>query len=168
MFFGFSPEQERFRAEVRTFLDREVTPEIVTELEAGGSPGPATKGFNKKLGAKGWLTVSWPRKYGGLDGSHTDQLIVFDEMSYYRVKSDLVGTSMAGPTILHCGSERLKTEWLPKIAAADIEIALGYTEPDAGSDLAALDIRAVEDGDDYIITGSKIFNTATHYSDTTG
>ncbi|MBI2862996.1 MAG: acyl-CoA dehydrogenase family protein [Chloroflexi bacterium] len=165
MHFGFTPTQEQLRAEVKAFCEQELTPEAAAEFASGVGPGPAAKEFYRKLGAKGWLTVSWPRKYGGLDGSHTDQLIVSDELEYQGVKSNRVGSSMAGPTILLCGGEETKAEWLPKIAAGGIEFALGYTEPDAGSDLAALDIRAVEDGDDYVINGSKIFNTATHYAD---
>ncbi|MDO8670516.1 MAG: acyl-CoA dehydrogenase family protein [Dehalococcoidia bacterium] len=165
MDFCFTPEQERLRSEVEAFCERELTPQALAEFESGVGPGPAAKDIYKLLGARGWLTVSWPEKYGGLGGSHTDQLIVSDVLNYHGVKSNRVGSAMAGPTILLCGSDELKAEWLPQIAAGGIEFALGYTEPDAGSDLAALDIRAVQDGDDYVISGSKIFNTATHYSD---
>ncbi|MDO8674000.1 MAG: acyl-CoA dehydrogenase family protein [Dehalococcoidia bacterium] len=165
MQFGFNREQTQLRAEVKAFVEREFTPEALAEFESGLGPGPAARDFYKKLGARGWLTVSWPKRYGGLEGSHTDQLIVSDELAYHGVKSNEVGSSMVGPTILLCGSEELKDEWLPQISASNVLFALGYTEPNAGSDLASLEMRAVEDGDDYVVNGAKMFNTGTHYAD---
>lgn len=164
MEFGFSAQDQAFRAEVTAFLDREVTPEIVAELETGLGPGSATRELYKKMGTKGWLTVTWPRQYGGMEGTNVQRLIVGEELGHHRAYYSLVGATMAGPTILLFGSEELKQEFLPRISAGESEFALGYTEPEAGSDLAALDIRAVDDGDDFIINGQKIFNTATHYS----
>jgi alkylation response protein AidB-like acyl-CoA dehydrogenase len=165
MDFGFTEAQQRLREEVRAFIKKEITPEIVQETFWEAGWGPKSREFLKKVGARGWLTPTWPKQYGGLESSHVDDLIIADEMSYHLVRPPMVGTAMAGPTILRFGSDEQKAEWLPPIARGEIEFALGYTEPQAGSDLAALDIRAVEDGDDFVMNGMKTFNTACHYAD---
>lgn len=168
MEFGFTKEDLSFRAQVIQFMEKEVTPEAVADVESGLGLQPAIKAFNKKLGAKGWLTVTWPREYGGIGGTHVQKLIVDEARAYYRVYDvvePLVGAGMAGPIILMFGSEEQKREYLPPIAAGEIEFALGYTEPQAGSDLAALDIRAVLKGDEYVLNGQKLFNTGVHFSD---
>lgn len=165
MDFGLSPEEQAFKKEVVAFFDRELKPEVIDELSMGNGPGPATKAFYRMLGSKGWLTINWPKKYGGLDGTCVQRLIVTEELAYRRAFYTMVGPAMAGPTILLVGSDEMKEEFLPRIARCEIDFALGYTEPDAGSDLASLDIRAVEDGDYYVIDGQKMFNTDCHYSD---
>lgn len=165
MDFGLSPEEQAFKQEVVAFFDRELKPEVIEELATGNGPGPATKAFYRLLGSKGWLTINWPKKYGGLDGTCVQRLIVTEELAYRRAFYTMVGPAMAGPTILLVGSDDMKEEFLPRIARCEIDFALGYTEPDAGSDLASLDIRAVEDGDYYVINGQKIFNTDCHYAD---
>ncbi|MGQ9675110.1 MAG: acyl-CoA dehydrogenase family protein [Chloroflexota bacterium] len=165
MDFGLSPEEQAFKQEVVAFFDRELKPEVIEELATGNGPGPATKAFYQLLGSKGWLTINWPKKYGGLDGTCVQRLIVTEELAYRRAFYTMVGPAMAGPTILLVGSEEMKEEFLPRIARCEIDFALGYTEPDAGSDLASLDIRAVEDGDYYVINGQKMFNTDCHYAD---
>jgi 3-oxocholest-4-en-26-oyl-CoA dehydrogenase alpha subunit len=165
MDFNFTREEEHFRLEVREFLDQEITPEIHAEKPALYGPGPAGRKLLRKLGEKRWLCITWPREFGGLGGTSTQRLILSDELLYRGVRYTMVGPTMAGPTILIHGSDALKQAYLPRIASGEIEFALGYSEPQAGSDLAALDIQAVEDGDDYILNGQKIFNTDTHYAD---
>ena len=165
MEFGFSSEERAFRKEVISFVEAELRPEVVGELATGNGPGPATKEFNRKLGAKGWLTVNWPKKYGGLGGTFVQRLILIDELTYRRAWLPWHGACIAGPTILHYGSDDIKDQYLPRIASGEIDFAVGYTEPDAGSDLASMDMRAIEDGDDYVINGQKMFNTACHYAD---
>lgn len=165
MDFGFTPEEEAFRQQVRQFLEKEVTPEVVAETELGMGWGPHTREFLRKMGAKRWLTPSWPEEYGGMGASYTYRFIVKEELAYYGGPHVFIGVDMAGPTILLFGSEELKKEYLPRIARGEVEFVLGYTEPQAGSDLAALDIRAVEDGDDYVMNGQKVFNTAAHFGE---
>ncbi|TAK28874.1 MAG: acyl-CoA dehydrogenase [Chloroflexota bacterium] len=166
MDFGFTEDQQRLRAEVRAFVRKEATPEVIEETYWEAGWGLKSREFLKKAGARGWLTPTWPKRYGGLESSHVEDLIIAEEMSYTGARPPgLVGASMAGPTILRFGSEEQKAEWLPRIARGEIEFALGYTEPQAGSDLAALDIRAVEDGDDFVINGMKTFNTSSHFAD---
>lgn len=166
MEFRFSPEDEAFRSEVRKFLEAEksLAEKVRWEEALGKGWGPYTWEFMKKAGARGYLTPSWPKEYGGLGTSHMQRYIVAEEMAYTVGRIAAVGVSMAGPVILRFGSEQQKKEFLPRIARGEIEFALGYTEPEAGSDLASLRINAVKKGDHYIINGQKVFNTACHYA----
>lgn len=165
MDFALTEAQQRLRDDVRAFCRAESTAAIVEETYWQYGWGPAAREFMKKMGARGWLTPTWPKQYGGLESSHIDHLIIAEEMSYHLVHPTMVGAGMAGPTILRFGSEVQKQEYLPRIARGEIEFALGYTEPQAGSDLAALDLRAVDDGDDFVLNGQKTFNTGCHHAD---
>ncbi len=166
MEFGFSQEEERFRQDVREFIRREATEEVLNECSSVTGTGPNTRAFLRKLGAKGWLAPSLPEEYGGMGASHIQRLILQNEMLYRRAVPIMqIGTDIAAPTLLMYGSEEQKREFIPKIARGEIDFALGYSEPEAGSDLAALDIRAVENGDYFIINGRKIFNTGCHYAE---
>ncbi len=157
---------ERFRKELSEFLDKELTEEICRQNWEDKGLGPEGREFARKLAARGWLAPSWLKEYGGQDAPHTYEYILVNELARCgaHVPND-VARLMCGPTILRHGSEELKREFLPRIARGEIEFCLGYTETEAGSDLAAIDMRAVEDGDDYIINGHKIFNTECHYAE---
>jgi alkylation response protein AidB-like acyl-CoA dehydrogenase len=164
--FSYSAEELALQKEVREFLKNDMPPQVPYEVEhEKGWEGPYTRAFVRRLGAKGWLTPSWPREYGGLGATYMQRYIIGEEMSYFGGPRTLIGATMAGPTILLYGTEEQKKEFLPPVARGEIEFALGYTEPEAGSDLAAMDIRAVEKDDHYLINGQKIFNTGCHYSD---
>jgi alkylation response protein AidB-like acyl-CoA dehydrogenase len=167
MDFEFTDEQKKFRQEVCAFLDKEVTKGVIDESEAGLGFGPYSWELMRKLGAKGWLAPTFPTGFGGLGLSRSYRYIVQRELDYRNALVvirglGLIGVDMAGPVILRHGSEEVKREFLPRIARGEIELALGYTEPDAGSDLSRIAIRAVED-DDFIITGQKTFNTGCHF-----
>jgi len=164
--FRFTEEEEEFRREVRQFLQGEPeTIEKVRREEASGEGwGPATWEFLRKAGARGYLTPSWPKKYGGLDASHMKRYIAAEEMAYAASRVATSGVGIAGPVILRFGTEKQKETFLPQISRGEIEFSLGYTEPQAGSDLASLEMRAVRDGEYYVIDGQKMFNTACHYS----
>lgn len=167
MDFGFTPEEEAVREEVRAFIRREATPEMLAETRALGAiyGGPEGRKFIQKFAAKGWLTPNWPREYGGLDSTEVMTYLIRDEMAYAGVPSAFVAAHMAGPTILRVGNDEIKNEFLPPIARGEVEFALGYTEPQAGSDLVALNIRAEDKGDFFLINGQKIFNTHCHVAD---
>lgn len=164
MNFRFTEAEERFRQELRAFLKREVTGELLREIHSEEGISTYTWEFLRKLGARGWLTPSWPEKYGGLGLSHTYTMIVGEELDSHRVLPPLVGAYMAGPTILEFGSEPQKSYYLPRIARGEIELALGYTEPQAGTDLASVEMRAVEVDGEFILNGQKMFSTGAHYS----
>jgi alkylation response protein AidB-like acyl-CoA dehydrogenase len=161
-----TPEEEAFRQEVRAFLEAEATDEIRRQHSTDKGLGPEGREFSLKLGEKGWLGLGLPEEYGGSGGSLKDEIIFIQELARHEVRVlTIVGRYLAGPTILRFGSEEMKKEFLPRIARGEIEFALGYTEPQAGSDLMAMQMRAVEEGDYFIINGTKIFNTGCHFAD---
>jgi alkylation response protein AidB-like acyl-CoA dehydrogenase len=167
MDFGFSKEEEAFRQELREFASKEVTPEVMEEAESGLGWGPHAWEFVRKLGSKGYLTPTWPKEYGGLGLPPIYRFIVHEELDYTGAlppEALVVGAGVAGPTIMLYGSDEQKREYLPRIAKGEIEFALGYTEPQAGSDLANLEIRADEKDDGFILNGQKVFNTRCHFA----
>jgi alkylation response protein AidB-like acyl-CoA dehydrogenase len=166
MDFEFTFEEQELLEKVRTFLKLEVTSELLAESTELGYcyGGPLGRQFIRKFAANGWLTPSWPKEYGGLDSSAMMTFAIREEMAYF-MPLVFVAAHMAGPTIMHFGSEEMKKEWLLPIARGEVEFALGYTEPQAGSDLSALAIEAVDHGDHFILNGQKTFNTASHVAD---
>jgi alkylation response protein AidB-like acyl-CoA dehydrogenase len=166
MDFVFTQDEERFRLELGEFLDSELTDEICRQNWEDKGLGPEGREFARKLAAGGWLSQSWPVEYGGQGRSTIYYYILFTELAKRGAHiPNEVAFGTVGHTLLAHGSEALKQEFLPRIMRGEIEFCLGYTESEAGSDIAALEIRAVEAGDDYIINGHKIFNTEAHYSE---
>ena len=175
MDFRFSEQQEAFRREVEDFIKKELPAGWTEEnihwpggygtLEESDEVGSLVARFSHRLGEKGWLTISWPKEYGGAGRSNIEQAIFHERMSYYRAPAGDVATLIGGPTILNFGSDEMKKEWLPRIAKGDVTFWLAYSEPNAGSDLASLQTSAVEEGDDLVINGQKIWSTVAHVSD---
>ena len=169
MDFEFTEEEKKFKKEISEFLDREVTEGVIEESDIGLGFGPHSWELMRKLGAKKWLAPSYPEEYGGLGLSKIYRYIVAEELDYRNALVvirglGMVGVDMVGPVILRHGNERQKKELVSGIAQGEIDFALGYTEPNAGSDLSQIAMRAVRDGDDYIISGQKLFNTACHFA----
>ncbi|UCE55533.1 MAG: acyl-CoA dehydrogenase family protein [Desulfobacterales bacterium] len=166
MDFEFSPEEQKMLQEVRAFLKSEITPELKAESLAIGYcyGGQLGREFVRKFAANGWLVPNWPNEYGGLGASAMLTFAIKEELAYI-MPLIFVAAHMAGPTILHFGSEEMKKQWLLPIARGEVEFALGYTEPWAGSDLSALTIEAVDQGDHFILNGQKTFNTHSHVAD---
>ena len=164
MDFEFTPEEQAFQQEIHEFLEKEMNEGVVAETESLKGLGPHGKELLRKMGGRRLLAPSWPEEYGGRGLSQVTQGIVFMEMGYFQAPWPIDGL-VIGPTLLRFGSEEQKEKYLPGIARGELEFALGYTEPEAGSDLASVQIRAVKSGDEYIINGQKTFNTETHYSD---
>jgi len=176
MEFKFSKQEEKFRTEVENFLKEELPsdwPDKSMHWPGGyGSIEIENKEnqrifleYRKKLAEKGWLTISWPKGYGGEEHSYMEQAIFDEVTSYYRATASGISTGIAGPTILRFGTEENKKDWIPGIANAEIDLWLGYSEPNAGSDLASIQTTALKDGDDYIINGQKTWSTLAHESD---
>jgi alkylation response protein AidB-like acyl-CoA dehydrogenase len=167
MDFQFSAEENRLLDEVRAFIKAESTPELLEETRNLGMlyGGEEGRKFIKKFAANGWLASTWPEEYGGLGISQVLTFAIREEMAYAGVPVSFVAANMAGPTILHFGSDEMKKEWLLPIARGELEFCLGYTEPQAGSDLAAVNIRAVDKGDHFLINGQKTFNSHAHVAD---
>lgn len=166
MNFSLTAEQEKFRQQVSDFLNEELNDELRRQHALDKGLGPEARAFALKLGATGWLGLGWPKEYGGSGGSVIDEYILVTEFARHEAHiPNEIARFMGGPTILHHGSEELKKEFLPRIARGEIEFGLGYTEPQAGSDLMMMEMRAIEDGDYFIINGQKTLNTESHYAD---
>ena len=174
MDFGYTPEQEVLRSEVRQFIAGHVTPEVVDEMHGGESGrdtsgrrgrGPLVADLFSKIGERGWLGISWPKQYGGQDGDRMSQYIVEEEFS--RVGVGVGGGGSGAPAILAAGTDEQKDYYIPKLISGEFSLALGFTEPSGGADLASLQCRAVKDGDEWVINGQKIYtsgaHTATHF-----
>jgi alkylation response protein AidB-like acyl-CoA dehydrogenase len=166
MDFHFSPQDESFRAELRDFLDRELPRDwapgsVLSEYEGGADARWETKQrFSKKLVEKGWLALAWPQEYGGLGASHMQQTIYMEEMALRGAPgTGNMGIAWVGPAIMLYGTPEQKARWLPPITSGDDIWCTLYSEPGAGSDLAALQTRAIEDGDDFVINGQKIWTS---------
>jgi alkylation response protein AidB-like acyl-CoA dehydrogenase len=167
MDFRLSPEEEEFRTELHALLGRLVTPEVAQEAKSGLELGPNVRGVLRELGARGWLAPAWPQEHGGIAATPVHTALVEDALAYYRLlpAGRLVGIGIAGPMIMRFGRGEQKRRFLAAIARGEIEFCLAYTEPEAGSDLGALQTRATRDGDDYVIEGHKLFNTRAHYAE---
>ena len=166
MDFEFSNEELSFRNELSAWLKEE----LANRPEKGGDDADAEWAFGlemrKKLADKGWLTMAWPEEYGGQGVSHMMQVVFAEEMSYTRAPGrDVFGTRMMAPTLMIHGTEEQKREFLPPVSKGEVQWCQGYSEPESGSDLASLQTRAVEDGDDFIINGTKIWTSSAHRAD---
>jgi 3-oxocholest-4-en-26-oyl-CoA dehydrogenase alpha subunit len=168
MDFELDAEQRGWLAEVREFLHDNVTAALRAEVAEHDLefPGGEVAGFRRKIGEKGWFGLNWPREYGGLGLGAVHQHLLMSEFEYWGVPGpDLTVTSVA-PMIMRHGTEQNKTDWLPLIARGEMICAVGYSEPEAGTDLANLHTRAARDGQEWVINGTKIWNSgaqrATH------
>jgi alkylation response protein AidB-like acyl-CoA dehydrogenase len=168
MDFRFTPEEEAFRQELRSWLSENVPPNwegvFLEEEEDEWKQGRA---FVKKLSAKGWVAPAWPKEFGGMEASPALQLAYNEEMGYQRapIGSIVQSVGYIGPAILFFGTEEQKQQHLPPITAGEIVWCQGFSEPEAGSDLASLRTRAVRDGDDYVINGDKTWTSNAHRSE---
>ena len=171
MEFRFTAEEEAFRAEVREFLKEELPPgwqdqfdsetELLTEQQSEFG-----RQFNKKLAQRRWLTLPWPVEYGGLKASIMQQMIYNEEMAYNGAPTGLnMGVAWVGPSLMIYGTEEQKKRFLPAIANHEEIWCTLYSEPGAGSDLASLQTRAVRDGDEWVISGQKIWTSGAHRYD---
>lgn len=163
----FSAEEEAFRSEVRTFLEENL-PTDLARMEGQGFHMHRTQvdEFHRKLNERGWAAPNWPEEFGG-PGWTPIQKYIF-EVEYGRANGpelSLIALSMAGPVICRFGSDEMKGRFLKPILDAELWFCQGFSEPQAGSDLAHLKTRAVLDGDEYVITGQKIWTTSAHMAD---
>ena len=162
-------EEAAFRDEVRAFLRRELTPEVWEAnrdlSEQGMWTAEFTKAFRRKLGAAGYIGMGWPKEYGGGGRSRVYQAIFWDEMEYHRAPGLDRAITYIPNAIMALGSEAQKAEFLPRIIRGELSWFVGYSEPEAGSDLSNVKMRAVEDGDHFVITGQKAFSSDAHMAD---
>ena len=165
----YSPEQERLRAEIRATLERVMTPERRAAIEEHIEGGPAVRECVRALAAADLLGVGWPKEYGGRGFSAIEQFIFSEEARRVNAPIPLVTLNTVGPTLMQCGTEEQKRKFLPAILDGSVEFAIGYSEPEAGSDLASLRTTAVRDGSGpdagYVINGQKMFTSGAAYAD---
>jgi alkylation response protein AidB-like acyl-CoA dehydrogenase len=168
----FTPEEEAFRQEVRSWLEENLpkdydpdeyfsTPDVDKKVEIALA-------WQKKLYEGGWTGLNWPKEYGGRGATVIEQHIFNEELGRARAPMaaiNFIGVAMVGPTVIHWGTDEQKKRYLPKILSSEEIWCQGFSEPGAGSDLAALSTQAVEEGDHYIINGQKTWTSMAHYSD---
>ncbi len=165
-----SPEEAAFRQEVREFLKAELKDEWKATADEGEEGVAALyerrRPWREKLADKGWTAPAWPKEYGGAGLTVMQQFIMNEEFAEARAPArDIFGLGMVGPTLIVHGSEEQKKEHLPRILGGQVRWCQGYSEPEAGSDLASLRTRAVRDGDDYVINGQKIWTSGAQHAD---
>src|SRR5437762_4681146 len=165
MHLDYTPEQQALREELRAYFARLVTPEYQAELAGTEGGGPLYLKAVRKLGADGWLGIGWPREYGGQGRSPIEQFIFFDEAARAGVMLPTLTINAVAPAIMQYGTPAQKAEYLPRILGGEAHFAIGYTEPSAGTDLASLKTRAVRDGDEWVINGTKVFTSQAEYAD---
>jgi alkylation response protein AidB-like acyl-CoA dehydrogenase len=164
MFVEHTHEQKSLREELRAYFGSLMTPEVRAGLiDLDGGPG--FRDLVARMGADGWLGVGWPVTYGGQGRTLIEQLIWFEEARRAGVPLPYVTLNTVGPTLMEHGTDAQKQRFLPGILAGEIHFAIGYTESEAGTDLASLSTRAIRQGDEYVVNGSKIFTSGASHAD---
>lgn len=167
MDFSYPADVERFRAELREWLSANLTDELIAARRPSGHNDlvfEKLRAWNRTMADAGWAAVSWPREYGGRGATVLEQLVYTEETTRARAPLPLnvIGMNNIAPAIMQYGTESQKTTLLPRMMRADDIWCQGMSEPEAGSDLAALRTRAVRDGDDFVVNGQKIWTSLGH------
>ncbi|MBV2235412.1 MAG: acyl-CoA dehydrogenase family protein [Sterolibacterium sp.] len=168
MDFEFSKEEQAFLREVDTFLKENNDVkymDVTRENMAQVCDTPERREFTAKMAKKGWLGITWPKDCGGQDGEGFYEFLLNEKLSSFGAPQIGKGVGIIGKTLIKVGSEKLKKEFLPKILNAEIEFAVGYSEPEAGSDAAAMRLKAERKGDGWVLNGQKVFTTSAHFAD---
>ena len=165
MYLAETPEQQALRKELREYFAAMLTPEVREELGESGEGRPLFRELVRKLGADGWLGLGWPKEFGGQGRPATDQFIMFDEIQRAHAPFPFVTVNTVGPAIMAHGTQAQKDQYLTGILKGEINFAIGYTEPEAGTDLASLRCSAVLDGDEWVINGNKVYTSGANQSD---
>ena len=168
MDFDFSPEQQAFADEVEAFLDANDDPEVfdpTRENMAQIADTPKRRAFMKKLGEQGWLGITWPTEYQGQEGEGVYEYLLNEALARRGGPQIGKGVGIIGKTLIAHGSEILKEEFLPKILTNDVEFAIGYSEPEAGSDAAAMKLKATRTDGGWILNGQKTWSTSAHFAE---
>jgi alkylation response protein AidB-like acyl-CoA dehydrogenase len=171
MDFNFSPEDEAFRQELRAWLDKNAPKRGDQPLdmfaEEDDGDWQRRVAWFRKLHSGGWTGIDWPKEYGGRGASILQTIIYNQELGRAGAPLPYIGsgTSLIGPTLMHWGTEEQKQRFIPQILSAEEIWCQGYSEPNAGSDLASLQTKAIEDGDDFVVNGSKIWTSSAQHAD---
>lgn len=168
MFIDLTPEQHRLRLQVRDYFNALMTPELRQRLR-GAESGDEYRQTIRQMGRDGWLAVGWPKQHGGQGLSATEQLIFFEEANIAGAPLPFVTISTVGPALMEHGTPQQKAQFLPGIAAGETIFAIGYSEPQAGSDLATLKTQARLEGDlqtgHFVVNGNKLWTSGVEAAD---
>jgi alkylation response protein AidB-like acyl-CoA dehydrogenase len=165
MRIDLSDEQRALRDELRAYFEELMTEELTTEVSVGEGGGPLFRAAMKKLGNDGWLGIGWPKEYGGQGRSKIDQYIFAEEAQRAGFPFPFLTVSTVGPTIQQYGTDEQKNEFLPSILKGETLFSIGYSEANAGTDLASLSTKAERDGDDWLINGQKLWTSLADHAD---
>ncbi len=168
MDFEFSEQECEFLREVDKFLVENYDPKVMDvtrENMAQVCDTPERRAFMKKLAARGWLGITWPKDCGGQDGEGFYEYLLNEKLSSVGAPQIGKGVGIIGKTLIKVGNDKLKAEFLPKILDASVEFAVGYSEPSAGSDAAAMRLKAERKDDGWLLNGQKVFTTSAHFAD---
>jgi alkylation response protein AidB-like acyl-CoA dehydrogenase len=166
--FDFSPDQTAFSEKVERFLDANPDTEVfdvTRENMAQVVDTPARRAYMRKMADQGWLGITWPEEWGGQDGDGVYEYLLNEALAGRGGPQIGKGVGIIGKTLLAHGSDKLKAEFLPKILNNDVEFAVGYSEPEAGSDAASMKLRAVRDGAGWRLNGQKTWTTSAHFAE---
>jgi len=168
MDYGWEQEYVDFRNEVRAFINEYRTPEMLEDLQQQANEGGRGRGgrhieqFRKELNQRGYLRMCWPEKYGGQGKNPFFQFILIEELDYAGMPYGSLSVTSIAPSIMAFGTEEQRQTYLPAIWSGEASFAIGYSEPNAGTDLASLETRAVRDGDEWVINGQKMWTSQAH------
>jgi alkylation response protein AidB-like acyl-CoA dehydrogenase len=170
MDFDLSPDEQRFEAEVVAFLEANRSTDVMDENPEHLSQTvetPAKRAFMRKLAEQGWLGMSWPKQYGGQERSGIYDFLLTEALSRFGAPQPGKGVGIVGKTIIRHGNDELKEYFLPRIIRGEVEFAIGYSEPQAGSDAAAMQLKATRDEarGGWVLEGHKIWTTSAHFAD---
>jgi len=164
MYLDFTPEQRTLQAEIRAYFAELMTPEL-RERTRQMEGGETYRQIIRQLGKDGWLGLGWPKQYGGHGKTAIEQQIFFEEARAHGVPIPFVTLNTVGPALMEMGSDAHKQRFLPGILAGETHFAIGYSEADAGTDLASLKTRAVRHGDHYVVNGTKVWTSGADDAD---
>ena len=159
MYIGLTDEQQQLRQELRDYYDDLLTPDVEAALHEEHGVGEMHRRIVRRMGEDGWLGIGWPTEHGGQGRTPIEQFIFYDESMRAGAPIPMLTTNTVGPTLMNFGTDEQRERFLPPILRGELNFCIGYTEPAAGTDLAALQTRAVRDGDEYVINGQKVFTS---------
>jgi len=159
VYLDYTPAQHELREQLRAYFAGLLTPSVKEAMAAEGHNGPTSLEVRQKMGADGWLGIGWPTEYGGQGRSVLEQFVFFDEATRAQAPVPMIALNTVGPTLMRHGSDEQKDHFLPRILAGTLDVAIGYTEPGSGTDLASLRCKAERVGDEFVVNGNKVYTT---------
>jgi len=156
---AYTEAEEQLRRDLRAYYDDLIDPDTQAELYASRGVGPVVRRLVRQMGADGWFGIGWPEQYGGQGRSHVDQFIFFDESMRCGAPVPMISINSVAPTLMEFGTPEQRERFLPPILRGEITMCVGYSEPEAGTDLASLTTSARRDGDEYVVNGQKMWTS---------